>query len=747
MKIFLSAVSDQFKACRDALATDLRAVGAEVVVQEDFQQHGRSLLEKLQDYIASCDRVVALAGDAYGWEPDETARPAGYARRSYTQWEYRFAQGERLNDSPQSARPTYVYFASPEFLMQHVVMQDANAARRQQEFVSEIRSSGKDYNTFGSLHELRALVLRDGFRLAERGPKPCNLPYKSLGLLFKGRATFLDELRQRFQGASDTATAAVPMQVIRGLGGVGKTRAAIEYALAYEENYCALLFVVANTVESLQRNVGALCEPDVLNLPERAAKEQATRVVAVIRWLQTHPGWLLILDNVDTREAASGVEQVLAKLHGGHILITGRWSTWSGSVRAVDLDLLPNNEAVAFLLERTANQRRKAHDDLAPARNLATEMGGLALALEQAAAFINRQRISFDDYLDRWRARERKVRTWYDAGLMQYPRNVAVTWDTTFAELDEAARALLQILCWFAGEPLPRVAFDTQEAKQALIERIQSVNGGTTADMEDAIAGLADFSLVAWESGNEAFRIHRLVQEVTRERIAPDQRSAWIHAALAVLNARLPPPDYRADVLISHGLLCLEWILQWNIDSDAAHRLQESLGLWLFQKARFPKDIEQLSESVTGIREYLTFFHLRPSALRREGTHRVISFKPGGQFRPLVTVEVELDNLLYPQRVELRLSRSFLNPPTRPFAADMAKSFLKAATSPDEREALGELIEQIWHPPQRTTNRAVAAFFLGTGGVDIDLDHRIFHISDESTAAGNVVSLRILAKS
>jgi hypothetical protein len=75
MKIFLSAVSSQFKDCREKLRSDLSAVGAEVVVQEDFQQHGGSLLEKLEQYIAGCDRLIALVGDAYGDEPDESARP------------------------------------------------------------------------------------------------------------------------------------------------------------------------------------------------------------------------------------------------------------------------------------------------------------------------------------------------------------------------------------------------------------------------------------------------------------------------------------------------------------------------------------------------------------------------------------------------------------------------------------------------------------------------------------------------
>src|SRR4051812_40929771 len=97
MQIFLSAVSGQFRDCRRALASDLRATGAGIVVQEDFQQHGRTLLEKLEGYIAGCDRVIALVGDAYGSEPPEGACPTGRPRRSYTQWEYEFARGERLD--------------------------------------------------------------------------------------------------------------------------------------------------------------------------------------------------------------------------------------------------------------------------------------------------------------------------------------------------------------------------------------------------------------------------------------------------------------------------------------------------------------------------------------------------------------------------------------------------------------------------------------------------------------------------
>src|SRR5262245_18155880 len=104
MKIFLSAVSGQFPECRRALSSDFYATGADVKVQEKLQQGGYTLLEALRAYIDGCDRVLALARDTYGIEPDESARPSGRPGRSYTQWGYFFARGERLDGSEAPAR-------------------------------------------------------------------------------------------------------------------------------------------------------------------------------------------------------------------------------------------------------------------------------------------------------------------------------------------------------------------------------------------------------------------------------------------------------------------------------------------------------------------------------------------------------------------------------------------------------------------------------------------------------------------
>jgi tetratricopeptide (TPR) repeat protein len=616
MKIFLSGVSSQFKACREALRSDLSAVGAKVAVQEDFQQHKASLLEKLERYIASCDRVIALVGDAYGFEPEEPARPLGRPRRSYTQWEYFFAMGERLDGSLQPPKDIFLYLGSPDFLAMHPVSQLDDAAKLQQKFIKELVRSGKDRNQFGLLHELCRLVLRDGFQLRTRAPQPRNLPYTSIGRLFKGREYTLADVHERLQKNPGRAL------VIYGPAGVGKTRLTIEYAMRHEAQYTALLDVGASSCEALKRNLAALCDAQVLNLPERKAEKQKDQVAAVKRWLSEHSDWLLILDNADTRESAEAVEELLPWLQAGHLVVTSRLSDWSGSVESFKLELLSEAAAVEFLLERTKDRCVNAGSDYGKARELANALDGLALELEQAGAFINQMRCSFDDYLRRWHAREKKVRTWHNARLMHYPLSVAITWDTSFEQLDWGARDLLNLLSWLAPEPIPRAltacaklrkqttvkengagpellsllrrliakAFSRELTARAKLQKTNATDEALAAegDVQQALAELGGFSMLEWDTGNQAFRIHRLVRDVIRERQPEEQRSVILQSALLMVNNYLPddppPDDVRSgpiyEPIVAHLRELISEAVQARIGQPTS-RLANKLALFI----------------------------------------------------------------------------------------------------------------------------------------------------------------------
>jgi hypothetical protein len=333
MKIFLSAVSAQFKTCREALRSDLSAVGAEVLVQEDFQQHGGTLLEKLQEYIAACDRVIVLVGDAYGWEPEEAARPVGRPRRSYSQWEYYFARGERLDGQAVAPKDIYLYFAAPEFSAAHPLAKD-DAATLQAAFIDELRAGGKDWSAFKSMDELRALVLRDGFRLDERDPKLRDVaqgahvqgdrnilvqiqgdnnrvdiqrPYLSLvrygllpvrdsiGLLY-AQARAIDLYGRDATLADLTAWATGPaplsMRVIVGGGGSGKTRLAMELCDRLAEADWHAGFVTRNEMTRFasQQNLATWGWPRPTLIVVDYAASRARQLGDWLTELASHPG-------------------------------------------------------------------------------------------------------------------------------------------------------------------------------------------------------------------------------------------------------------------------------------------------------------------------------------------------------------------------------------------------------------------------------------------------------------------------
>jgi len=368
--------------------------------------------------------------------------------------------------------------------------------------------------------------------------KPINLPYHSRGDLFRGRDPALAALHAAFAGGAGAA-AIGQRQAVHGLGGVGKTRLAVEYAHRHAEDYSALLFVEAPSPESLDSGLAGLAT--LLHLPEREAPEQDVRRAAVLHWLATHPGWLLILDNVDSEAAATAVEDLLGTLNGGQVLITSRLSGWSPQIRTLALDVLAEADAAAFLLSR-APRRRKTPDEAERALELARELGGLALALEQAGAYIDRQRLGLGDYLKTWRDR-RDTRLpwfdepWFDEGfnprLNQYPRSIAVTWQASFDALSEPARRLLHRLAWLGPEPIPESLLDVPVPDCA-------DNPGTC---RSALADLDAYSLASRRDEGDApgagpeFAVHRLVQEVARHAQRAASPPPALTEALAWLNA------------------------------------------------------------------------------------------------------------------------------------------------------------------------------------------------------------------
>src|SRR5262249_13684412 len=136
-------------------------------------------------------------------------------------------------------------------------------------------------------------------------------------------------------------------QAISGLGGIGKTQTALEYAYRYGNDYQYLFWIKAATREELVADLVAIAAR--LNLPQKDAQDQHIALQAVNHWLETHSGWLLIFDNADDLAL---LRPYLPASPQGHILPTTRASAMSGMAQKVELHTMDLQEGALFLLRR-----------------------------------------------------------------------------------------------------------------------------------------------------------------------------------------------------------------------------------------------------------------------------------------------------------------------------------------------------------------------------------------------------------
>ena len=134
---------------------------------------------------------------------------------------------------------------------------------------------------------------------------------------------------------------------LSGLGGVGKTQTAVEYAHRHSEEYAYTFWATADSREALVS--GYVTIAGLLKLPEADAKDQTLAVDAVKRWLSSHEGWLLILDNADDFGMA---REFIPPGKNGHVLLTTRARARGAVARRVEIQEMGTEEGALFLLRR-----------------------------------------------------------------------------------------------------------------------------------------------------------------------------------------------------------------------------------------------------------------------------------------------------------------------------------------------------------------------------------------------------------
>ncbi|GAA5154649.1 FxSxx-COOH system tetratricopeptide repeat protein [Pseudonocardia eucalypti] len=329
----------------------------------------------------------------------------------------------------------------------------------------------------------------------------------------------------------------VPVQVIAGLGGVGKTQLAAELARRMRVE-AALDLVVWVSVLSRAGVVSAYAQAatDLVLGPDSQDPDQAA--VRFLSWLgSTGKSWLVVLDDV---ASAADMRALWPPEHpNGHTIVT---------TRRRDAELLAGRElvGVAEFTEREAIDYLVGKlpagltDDVG---GVAADLGRLPLALGHAAAYMRDQELTCTAYRRRFADRRRRLSGLFpeESELFDHAaKTVATTWSLSVEAADRVAptgvaRPLLELASVLDSNGMPETLFATEAALGYAARGPAALNED---DARDGLRALHRFHLVAHDAG--LVRVHALVQRAVREEL-PEQRLAAVAVSAADALACLWP--------------------------------------------------------------------------------------------------------------------------------------------------------------------------------------------------------------
>jgi tetratricopeptide (TPR) repeat protein len=406
--------------------------------------------------------------------------------------------------------------------------------------------------------------------------------------IFTGREEQLDALSRHLAAGGTT----VILSALHGMGGIGKTQIAVEYIYRRLHHYDIVWWIPATQPAQIRTGLTQLAQQ--LRLP--GAAEANTAVPAVLEALrlgQPYRRWLLVFDAVDSPEV---VRPFLPANGLGEVLLTSRNPNWLGIARPLEVAVFSRNESVELL------RRRGLEAGTDEAERLAEKLGDLPLAVEQAAAWQVETGMPVREYL---RLFDEKVAEILETSIpTDYQVSVGASWNLSFDELqtrNPTAYQILQVCAFFAPEPISRDLFCGLHSVSVSLELDAAMRD--PVHLSRAIRDIKRYGLAKVDHRRGTILLHRLVQLLLRNRMAPEVRENMRHVGHLLLANHDPNDpglsrtwsryrDILPHVAASELIRCHDpWVRQlvinmtqflyfWGDHEEAAKLARQALDQW-----------------------------------------------------------------------------------------------------------------------------------------------------------------------
>ncbi|MFO0578401.1 MAG: FxSxx-COOH system tetratricopeptide repeat protein [Polyangia bacterium] len=396
-------------------------------------------------------------------------------------------------------------------------------------------------------------------------------------------------------------------QALSGLGGVGKTQLALAYAFSERHRYQAVLWVQADSEDSVRSGFAELANQ--LHLPGASENQSLDDTVIQVRhWLEKTERTLLICDGADSPEI---LRRYLPRRGSGHVIITSRAHDFQalGIVQPVEIVELPLADAVEFLLTRTARAEAGA-GERAAAEELAQELGCLPLALEQAAAYVVAKVVSLADYLISYRKHRLRLLNRSLPLMGDYPATVATTWHLNFEEVKRSspAVALLRFASFLAPDAIPiELILEGAAQVDPKLARVAKQAKNDPVRIGELLEPLLRYSLVRRNRDEGTISIHRMVQEVVKDSLHADSRREYAWRVVQALSSAFPDPARaeewsRCERILRHALVGTQLCDEHRIEGEVPAHLHNQVALYLDHRLQH-REAERLFKRAIALRQ------------------------------------------------------------------------------------------------------------------------------------------------
>ena len=446
---------------------------------------------------------------------------------------------------------------------------------------------------------------------------PFRLRGSPLVSIFVGRTNELQRIEEDLElGLINTSKIQrLRIAILQGLGGVGKTQLAIEYAARHQGLYTAIFWCNGKSEALLRLELARVAEQIPLNgvldsnnkiLKDELGVEKA--LTAVFDWLSEmhNTKWLIIIDNVDTEGAVPASYDIWKQLpRHGSILITSRLASLRRLGKGVEIREMPIQDGLQILCNATGDNvedqgeswqpklsHAKVHqhgvkirktDNSIEAAIIVERLQGLPLAIAQAGAYIYEMGITTKTYLDTYSARTRDILTQnndityasgsimatlqisYDAVETRNPLAFKLLTFLGFLDNSDVWWELFH-LAWkcragFADSEsdLPDPEVVSEQSKQ--IDSPENKTYGWLTDLakdeslfNKAISTLREFYFIRRNEAGDSLSLHPIVHTWLRQRLESESWHSNLNAAISVLGRGVPYAHFEESWILQRRL-------------------------------------------------------------------------------------------------------------------------------------------------------------------------------------------------